>query len=175
MADEVPNGVPALHSNDVEMRDQEVNVVRTTTPTGVRLLMQEKQSTVNGIESHQQDQQPQSYPAEKSQPPQVSTETFAPTDTPLAASTATGELAVSQQQTSLAPTATMARAASQSPATFAPPEKPNPHGSPTRVYINQNVTPHLLEGMKYVAAYEPEKPLRWLSEFLARKSAELEG
>ncbi|KAK3065074.1 hypothetical protein LTS18_011535 [Coniosporium uncinatum] len=35
-----------------------------------------------------------------------------------------------------------------------PPSQPNPHGSPTRVYLNQNVTPHLLEGMKYLAAYE---------------------
>jgi len=43
------------------------------------------------------------------------------------------------------------------------------------VYINQNVTPHLLEGMKYLAAYEPEKPLKWLSEFLAKRSAEVEG
>ncbi|GAM88513.1 hypothetical protein ANO11243_065460 [Dothideomycetidae sp. 11243] len=57
----------------------------------------------------------------------------------------------------------------------APPERPAAHGSPTRVYLNQNVTPHLLEGMKYIAAYEPEKPLRWLSEFLAKRSAELEG
>ncbi|GAB7341409.1 hypothetical protein MBLNU457_7660t1 [Dothideomycetes sp. NU457] len=66
------------------------------------------------------------------------------------------------------------RNSSQPPA-FLPPEKPVAHGSPTRVYINQNVTPHLLEGMKYLAAYEPEKPLKWLSEFLARKSAEVEG
>jgi len=29
--------------------------------------------------------------------------------------------------------------------------------------------------MKYIAAYEPEKPLKWLSEFLARRSGEIEG
>ncbi|KAK5141137.1 hypothetical protein LTR16_002657 [Cryomyces antarcticus] len=63
----------------------------------------------------------------------------------------------------------------QQPVTFLPPPAPNPHGSPTRVYLNQNVTPHLLEGMKYLAAHEPEKPLKWLSEFLAGKSAEVEG
>lgn len=28
------------------------------------------------------------------------------------------------------------------------------HGSPTRAYINRTVTPHLLEGMKWVAANE---------------------
>ena len=72
-----------------------------------------------------------------------------------------------------APVAT--RPSSIPPATLAPPEKPAAHGSPTRVYLNQNITPHLLEGMKYLAAYEPEKPLKWLSEFLARKSAEIEG
>ncbi|OCK78667.1 hypothetical protein K432DRAFT_87852 [Lepidopterella palustris CBS 459.81] len=56
-----------------------------------------------------------------------------------------------------------------------PPIHPNPHGSPTRVYLNQNVTPHLLEGMKHLVTQEPEKPLKWLSEFLAEKSREIEG
>ncbi|KAL1634370.1 hypothetical protein SLS56_002380 [Neofusicoccum ribis] len=54
------------------------------------------------------------------------------------------------------------------------PTQPNPHGSATRVYLNQNVTPHLLEGMKRVALLEPEKPLKWLSDFLAEKSREHE-
>jgi COMPASS component SDC1 len=43
------------------------------------------------------------------------------------------------------------------------------------VYLNQNVTPHLLEAMKHLATTEPEKPLKWLSEFLAMKSQEIEG
>ncbi|KAF2800051.1 hypothetical protein K505DRAFT_293560 [Melanomma pulvis-pyrius CBS 109.77] len=51
----------------------------------------------------------------------------------------------------------------------------NPHGSPTRVYLNQNVTPHLLEAMKHLVTTEPDKPLKWLSEFLAQKSLEIEG
>lgn len=67
------------------------------------------------------------------------------------------------------------RTSSLPPAGVAPPERPNAHGAPTRVYLNQNVTPHLLEGMKYLAAYEPEKPLKWLSDFLAKRSAEIEG
>jgi COMPASS component SDC1 len=29
--------------------------------------------------------------------------------------------------------------------------------------------------MKHLATQEPEKPLKWLSEFLAAKSAEVEG
>ena len=55
------------------------------------------------------------------------------------------------------------------------PTQPIPHGSPTRVYLNQHVTPHLLEAMKHLAMNEPEKPLKFLSEFLAMKSAEIEG
>ncbi|KAF1912451.1 hypothetical protein BDU57DRAFT_590253 [Ampelomyces quisqualis] len=55
------------------------------------------------------------------------------------------------------------------------PTQPIPHGSPTRVYLNQYITPHLLEAMKHLATTEPDKPLKWLSEFLAMKSAELEG
>ncbi|KAF4552589.1 COMPASS component SDC1-like protein [Elsinoe fawcettii] len=71
---------------------------------------------------------------------------------------------------------TPARPSSQPPPSAVPlPDKPAAHGAPTRVYLSQNVTPHLLEGMKYLAAYEPEKPLKWLSEFLAKKSGEVEG
>ncbi|KAF2266059.1 hypothetical protein CC78DRAFT_531919 [Lojkania enalia] len=57
------------------------------------------------------------------------------------------------------------------------PSQPNPHGSPTRVYLNQNVTPHLLDAMKHLVTQEfmPEKPLKWLSEYLAQKSYEVEG
>jgi COMPASS component SDC1 len=55
------------------------------------------------------------------------------------------------------------------------PTKPIAHGGPTRQYLNMNVTPHLLEGMKYLAANEPEKPLQWLSEFLAERSKAVEG
>ncbi|KAF2459830.1 putative COMPASS complex subunit Sdc1 [Lineolata rhizophorae] len=57
----------------------------------------------------------------------------------------------------------------------AAPAQAMPHGSPTRVYLNTNVTPHLLEGMKLLAANEPEKPLKWLADFLAAKSKEVEG
>ncbi|KAF2224962.1 hypothetical protein BDZ85DRAFT_259393 [Elsinoe ampelina] len=70
---------------------------------------------------------------------------------------------------------TPARTSSQPPASIPLPDKPAAYGAPTRVYLNQNVTPHLLEGMKYLAAYEPEKPLKWLSEFLAKRSGEIEG
>ena len=48
-------------------------------------------------------------------------------------------------------------------------------GSPTRMYVNQKVTPALLEGMKYVASRQPDKPLKWLGEFLLKRSEELES
>jgi COMPASS component SDC1 len=55
------------------------------------------------------------------------------------------------------------------------PAAANPHGAPVRIYLNQKVTPHLLEGVKQLAVHEPEKPLKWLAEFLAKKSEEIEG
>ena len=54
-------------------------------------------------------------------------------------------------------------------------DKPVAHGGPTRQFLNQAITPHLLEGMKYLAMYEPDKPLLWLSEFLRDRSKEVEG
>jgi COMPASS component SDC1 len=33
----------------------------------------------------------------------------------------------------------------------------------------------LLEGLKYLAVHEPEKPLKWLADFLEKKSDEVEG
>ena len=61
------------------------------------------------------------------------------------------------------------------PQPSARPEKPIAHGGPTRRFLNTQVTPHLLEGMKYVAANEPDKPLLWLADFLREKSKEVEG
>lgn len=84
------------------------------------------------------------------------------------------------------------------------PTAPTPHGAPTRVYLNQKITPHLLDGMKWLALNEyvgeschcpagclllaalvyavadawccrPDKPLKWLSEFLAQRSQEVEA
>ncbi|KAK5134355.1 hypothetical protein LTR08_006535 [Meristemomyces frigidus] len=68
-----------------------------------------------------------------------------------------------------------ARPNSMPPQPSARPEKPVAHGGPTRQFLNQNITPHLLEGMKYLAVYEPEKPLLWLADFLKDRSKEVEG
>lgn len=61
------------------------------------------------------------------------------------------------------------------PQPSARPDKPVAHGGPTRQFLNANITPHLLEGMKYLAVYEPEKPLLWLADFLRDRSKEIEG
>lgn len=74
-----------------------------------------------------------------------------------------------------ASSASAARPGSMPPQPVATPAKPVAHGGPTRQYLNQNVTPHLLEAMKHLAAHEPEKPLLWLSEFLRDRSKSVEG
>jgi COMPASS component SDC1 len=61
------------------------------------------------------------------------------------------------------------------PSVVAPPKLPNPHGAQARIYLNKNVTPHLLEGVKHLAMERPEQPLKWLAEFLAKRSEEVEG
>ncbi|KAJ5709576.1 hypothetical protein N7493_009867 [Penicillium malachiteum] len=50
-----------------------------------------------------------------------------------------------------------------------------PGGAPARVYLNDKIVPHLLEGMKSVAKDQPANPLRVLGEFLIQKSNEVEG
>ncbi|OGE56851.1 hypothetical protein PENARI_c002G05763 [Penicillium arizonense] len=50
-----------------------------------------------------------------------------------------------------------------------------PGGAPARVYLNEKIVPHLLEGMKSVAREQPANPLRVLGEFLLQKSNEVEG
>jgi COMPASS component SDC1 len=100
------------------------------------------------------------------QPPMMASEGVAAAQTPLPAAVATPPAASSASAT---------RPGSMPPQPSAKPDKPVAHGGPTRQYLNQYITPHLLEGMKYIAAYEPEKPLLWLSEFLKERSKEVEG
>ncbi|PNS20874.1 hypothetical protein CAC42_2805 [Sphaceloma murrayae] len=137
------------------------------------------ENVLNGIASAAEDTVMQDIPSQAQQPtngtPQPANGTPQPSEIPQAQVFAGETLAAAPTPAPPAGSTTPARPASQPPTTLNLPDKPVPHGSPTRVYLNQNLTPHLLEGMKYLAAYEPEKPLKWLSEFLAKKSAELEG
>ncbi|KAK9467275.1 Dpy-30 motif-domain-containing protein [Lipomyces arxii] len=48
--------------------------------------------------------------------------------------------------------------------------KPVRGGAPTRRYLNDQVTPVLLEGMKLVAREQPENPLEVLGKFLLQRS-----
>lgn len=73
------------------------------------------------------------------------------------------------------PAGASTRPNSMPPQPPARPDKPVAHGGPTRQYLNTNITPHLLEGMKYLAAHEPAKPLEWLGDFLKERSKEVEG
>lgn len=43
-------------------------------------------------------------------------------------------------------------------------------GFPTRRYLNEKVTPTLLEGMRMIAVRKPEDPLRVLGQFLIDRS-----
>ncbi|KAG9945254.1 hypothetical protein KCU85_g7414, partial [Aureobasidium melanogenum] len=88
----------------------------------------------------------------------------APTAPPAAA------LPVKAPTPSPAPT----RPSSIPPAVSLPPEKANQHGAPDRIYLN-NVATYFMEGMKYLVFYQPEKPLRWMAEFLMKRSIEIEG
>ncbi|KAJ5183160.1 hypothetical protein N7492_000776, partial [Penicillium capsulatum] len=47
-------------------------------------------------------------------------------------------------------------------------------GAQARVFLNDKVVPHLLEGMKSIARDKPADPLRVLGEFLIQRSNEIE-
>jgi len=116
-----------------------------------------------------EEQSPYSAAAPASLPPQFSVIPPSASQTPLQPQPTPTPIAMAPARSSPHPGVTTQNA------TPAPPSQPNPHGSPTRVYLNQNVTPHLLEAMKHLAVHEPEKPLKWLAEFLSQRSAEVEG
>ncbi|KAG9204081.1 hypothetical protein G6514_001718 [Epicoccum nigrum] len=143
----ITNGVQAAETADVTMIDSTETPPDTLTAVAPEVL-------------------PDAQPGPPAQQPEPQTESQ-PTPTPAPASAPTP---------SPAPAATAPASSRNSPhPQQQAPTQPIPHGSPTRVYLNQNVTPHLLEAMKHLATNEPEKPLKFLSEFLANKSREIEG
>ncbi|ODQ78220.1 hypothetical protein BABINDRAFT_162885 [Babjeviella inositovora NRRL Y-12698] len=48
-------------------------------------------------------------------------------------------------------------------------------GSSVRKWLNANLTPHLLEGMRRCGEEQPEEPLKFLGEFLLQKHEELKA
>ncbi len=149
----VTNGLTA-HSADVVMADSSV-------PNEVNSLCHIKLPRASHLTPSQQPSLPPTpaaqapQPTQQQQPPSVQ-----PTPPTPAAATAPATVSSSRNSPHPVPQA---------------PTQPIPHGSPTRIYLNQHITPHLLEAMKHLATTEPDKPLKWLSEFLAMKSAEIEG
>lgn len=149
---------------DVEMTDSGAVAAVSLYPSSLKHNDNHKHCT-NTSKPPAQDTQSQAQadlqPTVQTVPPTPSTTTPAPPSAP---------------SLPTAPTPTPAASSRNSPhPTAQAPTQPIPHGSPTRVYLNQHVTPHLLEAMKHLATTEPEKPLKWLSEFLAQKSREIEG
>lgn len=158
MAEPVTNGASDANQ-DVEMQEEAPADVRRSSASSLPVLTAFQTSLNNIQQADQTDPNPPPQtifePVMLSQPEHLST--IAPAiATPPAGSTTT-------------------RPGSMPPQPSARPEKPVAHGGPTRQFLNTNVTPHLLEGMKYVAVYEPEKPLLWLADFLRDRSKEIEG
>ncbi|RAO69292.1 uncharacterized protein BHQ10_005304 [Talaromyces amestolkiae] len=47
-------------------------------------------------------------------------------------------------------------------------------GAPARIYLNEKITPYLLDGLKDIAREQPQNPLKVLGEYLIKKSNEVE-
>ncbi|GAB0132864.1 hypothetical protein EsDP_00001286 [Epichloe bromicola] len=93
-----------------------------------------------------------------------------------AASPAPANLAPSPAPARTGTPAQGSRAASLHPDPgFAMPSEAPAHGDPTRRYLNTKVTGVLLEGMKQLAKDQPKDPLRFLGEYLIKKSKDLES
>nr|POF11692.1 set1 complex component sdc1 [Quercus suber] len=138
----------------------------------LKLGLKMADATSNGTDVEMKDEAvlEQADPTDPNPPPQAQSTPAEAPSMPEHLSTITPGIST----TSPAASGNPARPGSMPPQPAARPEKPVAHGGPTRQYLNQNITPHLLEGMKYLAAYEPEKPLLWLADFLRDRSKEVE-
>lgn len=169
----IPNGVPAEHTSSDSISATSLSVIPQS--NGIPLYPPQQQGLIYNSTPHvssqsQYAQAPQQAPSIAPRPslgtlaPMASPST--PTPTP---SGPTGGITATRGATPV--TAQSANVAQAAP--IIPPSGID--GSPTRVYINQKVTPALLEGMKHLATKQPENPLKWLGEYLLRRSEELEA
>lgn len=169
MAEELTNGTSAPAA-DVEMKEEvPAEVAPSTYAARLHEMLIEFQTNLSNVQPP-----PQEDPTDPNPPPQA--ESINPavlSNTPEHLSTI--QPAAPAVATPPAASNATARPGSMPPQPAARPEKPVAHGGPTRQFLNANITPHLLEGMKYLAVYEPEKPLLWLSDFLRDRSKEVEG
>ncbi|KAI6788339.1 hypothetical protein KC363_g9011 [Hortaea werneckii] len=139
------------------MADQQLQ--NGTPSTNMDVEMKEEHAPATNM-NNIAEANPPAQPAASAQPEQLSS--IRPAQPPAA-------------QTPPTTSGASARPSSMPPQPSTRPEKPVAHGGPTRQYLNSNITPHLLEGMKHLAMYEPEKPLLWLADFLRERSKEVEG
>lgn len=160
----LPNGTDASKPDTV-MKEESMPEVCVNSQTLLKTIAKtEPQEQMDGI-------------------PQTDLNSHAPqqsTLTPQAAPVSADQQSPAQAIPAATPPATTGAIAPSRSASIPPPpptipQKPVAHGGSTRQYLNLHVTQHLLEGMKYLAAYEPEKPLQWLSDFLKERSKEVEG
>ena len=56
-----------------------------------------------------------------------------------------------------------------------PIQKENIKGAPARQYLNEFVTPYLLDAMKKLVKARPEKPLEWLGKYLIEESTRIQN
>lgn len=172
MAEQLTNGTAAANNTDIEMKEEEaapeVPPTQPQTQESYARRLHEMligfQTSLSSIQQAQ-DSNPAPPPASVN-PAMLSNQVeHQSTIQPPAPTIATPPAASSAN----------ARPGSMPPQPSARPSQPVAHGGPTRQYLNSNITPHLLEGMKRLAVDEPEKPLFWLSNFLREKSREVEG
>lgn len=169
MAEEMTNGI--VDGVDVEMKEEVPLEVPSAYAHRLQAMLMEFQASLSSMQ--------QAAPDATDPNPAPQSQDAAP-DTAATASEKQPETVVAAAPTPAVATPPAASTATARPGSMPPqpakhPEKPVAHGGPTRQYLNSNVTPHLLEGMKYLAVYEPEKPLAWLADFLAKRSKEVEG
>ncbi|CAD0085270.1 unnamed protein product [Aureobasidium vineae] len=155
---EPPNDMAAPSTQDIEMKEEAAEVAGATEDEGA-LPISQPFAADSAVA-----QTTQALPPPVAQAPSVS---------PLPA-TAAAPIAASLPISAPTPSPAPTRPSSIPPTISLPPEQAREHGSTGRVYLNNLVT-YYLEGMKYLIFYRPEKPLKWMGEFLLKRSAEIEG
>ncbi|KAK4499448.1 hypothetical protein PRZ48_009962 [Zasmidium cellare] len=175
MAEQLTNGTAAANNTDVEMKEEdtaaEVPPTQSQTQTSQESYARRLHEMLIGFQTslssiqQAQDSNPAPSAPTSVNPAMLSNQVEHQSTIQPAPAIATPPAASSAN----------ARPGSMPPQPTARPSQPVAHGGPTRQYLNSNITPHLLEGMKRLAVDEPEKPLLWLSNFLREKSKEVEG
>ncbi|KAI4729578.1 hypothetical protein E4T49_02703 [Aureobasidium sp. EXF-10728] len=167
---EQPNNMAAPSNQDIEMKEEAAEPSVHNIPSATEQVA--RAADTEGVLPVAQPFAVDSTVPQTTQalPPPVAQ---APSVSPLPA-TAAAPVAASLPISAPTPSPAPTRPSSIPPTVSLPPEKAREHGSEGRIYLN-NIAMYFMEGMKYCAHYEPEKPLKWMGEFLLKRSAEVEG